>query len=115
MYVFGLEMILMDERIHWRYISGRISEDKIFIKKDKQSVMIFKIYMIRLPSTIFKKNMSIMSSDVFFCLKIILFDKTINWRCRSRRNSEDHKEGQTMHHDISELYTNTWPINDIDQ
>ena len=57
MYCFGLEMILMDKNSKWRYISGRSSEDNPLIKKVKQSIMILKSYMLRLPSTLFLKNM----------------------------------------------------------
>ena len=71
MYVFGLEMILIDKRIEQTDPSGRINEDKNSIKKDKQSIMIFKINMFGLPSTFQKRNMSVMSLYVFFGLKMI--------------------------------------------
>ena len=56
MYVFGLEMILIDKRIELKDPSGRINEDKNSIKKDKQSIMLFKINMFGLPSTFQKKE-----------------------------------------------------------
>ena len=54
-YSFGLNMILEDENIKWRCISGSCSEEKHFIKKDKQSFMIFDRYILRLPSIMFLK------------------------------------------------------------
>ena len=50
---FGLEMIFINKNIKWRYVSGRRSEDKHSIKKDKQSITIFKSYKLRLPSSLF--------------------------------------------------------------
>ena len=35
-----------------KVLSGKISEDKHSVKKDKQSIMIVKSYMLRLPSTL---------------------------------------------------------------
>ena len=45
------------------------------MKKDKQSTMIFKSYMLRLPSTFIWNNTSIMRIH-FFGLEITLIDKS---------------------------------------
>ena len=50
-----LEMILMDEVIRLECLSGRSSEDKHFIKKDKQSIMRFDSFWLQLSSILFLK------------------------------------------------------------
>ena len=79
MQFFGLEIMLMDRNIKWRCKSGRSSEDKVSTKKDKQYIIIFKSYMVRLPSTLSWNNLSILRLYVFFCPLVIKMDKDIKW------------------------------------
>ena len=64
--LFCLEMILMDTNMKWQCIFGRSVEDKHSIKKDKQSIIVFKSYMKDYHQIYFWNNMSIMILYVFF-------------------------------------------------
>ena len=70
--------------------SGRDSEDKHSIQKDNKSIMIVKSYMLRLPSTLFSKNISIMRLCIHsVAQEMIIMDINIKWRYMYGKNHED--------------------------
>ena len=107
---FGLEIKLMNKNIKWICVSWISSEDKNSMKKDKQYIMTYKSYMLRLPSTLYVKyhvNHDIIC--IFLAWKwfwgIKISSRMCIWKKFWRQTF--HKEGQTIHHDMHELYTNT--------
>ena len=82
---FPQEMTWMGETIKWRCKSGRSSEEKHFIKKDKQPLMIFKSYWQYSHQLYFLYNMSFLKWFLFFTYKLY-------WRTQISSEDENLKE-----------------------